>query len=129
MSRHECLASAWNNWQLTKFVFVEFKEIRKEWKARKKAEEADRKAREEEAARNAQNGTSDSQSHDGATQSQSVSSYSTTARLPPIGYSPSSYPQPPVSLGQDYSNNYIAAGNYSATSPYAQSHQQVYGHG
>lgn len=50
------------------------------------------------------------------------------ARLPPIGYAPTTYPQaPPVSLGGEYANNYIATGSYNPSSPYAQSHQQVYG--
>jgi transcription factor CON7 len=107
---------------------AEFKEIRKEWKARKKAEEAERKQREEEAARNAQaQGQSDPQGgHDGQ-QSAPVQQYG-GARLPPIGYQPTQYPAPPnVSLPNEYSNNYVPTGGYSATSPYQQSHQQVYG--
>lgn len=112
----------------TKRVPEEFKEIRKEWKARKKAEEAERKAREDEQQRNAAaaQAQNDPQGgHDGG--QPAVASYG-GARLPPIGYQPTTYPNPPpVSLGGDYSSNYIAAGSYNPTSPYAQSHQQVYG--
>ncbi|KKY31499.1 putative transcriptional regulator [Diaporthe ampelina] len=80
----------------------EFKEIRKEWKARKKAEEAERKAREEEQQRTAQaQGQNDPQGgHDAP---------------------------PSVSMPNEYSSNYIATGGYNPTSPYQQSHQQVYG--
>ncbi|KAI3397552.1 hypothetical protein diail_10645 [Diaporthe ilicicola] len=100
----------------------EFKEIRKEWKARKKAEEADRKAREEEQARTAQAQANDP-THE---QPPTVTSYG-GARLPPIGYQPQQYPAPPsVSLAADYGSNYIASG-YNPSSPYQQSHQQVYG--
>lgn len=107
---------------------AEFKEIRKEWKARKKAEEAERKAREEEQQRTAQaQGQNDPQGgHDGQ-QAASVPQYG-GARLPPIGYQPTQYPAPPnVSLPNEYSSNYIATGAYNPTSPYQQSHQQVYG--
>ncbi|KAF3770279.1 hypothetical protein M406DRAFT_271395 [Cryphonectria parasitica EP155] len=108
-----------------KRVPEEFKEIRKEWKARKKAEEAERKQRDE-AAREA--GQSDVQgSHDA--QQGSVNSYTPapTHRLPPLGYQPGNYTQPSsVSMGGDYSSNYIPASGFP-TSPYAQSHQQVYG--
>lgn len=106
---------------------TEFKEIRKEWKARKKAEEAERKQREEEQQRTAQaQGQNDPQGgHDG--QQPAVTQYG-GARLPPIGYQPNQYPAPPnVSMPNEYSGNYIAAGNYNPTSPYQQSHQQVYG--
>lgn len=106
---------------------TEFKEIRKEWKARKKAEEAERKTREEEQQRAAQaQGQNDPQGgHDG--QQPAVTQYG-GARLPPIGYQPTQYPAPPnVSMANEYSSNYIAAGGYNPTSPYQQSHQQVYG--
>ncbi|KAL2277375.1 hypothetical protein FJTKL_00075 [Diaporthe vaccinii] len=104
----------------------EFKEIRKEWKARKKAEEAERKAREEEQQRTAQaQGQNDPQGgHDG--QQPPVSQYG-GARLPPIGYQPTQYPAPPNVSMPEYSSNYIATGGYNPTSPYQQSHQQVYG--
>ncbi|KAL1871429.1 C2H2 finger domain transcription factor con7 [Diaporthe australafricana] len=103
----------------------EFKEIRKEWKARKKAEEAERKSRDEEQQRSAQAQAQNDQ-HDG--QQPAVASYA-GARLPPIGYQPQQYPVPP-SAGSlpEYSANYLAAaGAYNPTSPYQQSHQQVYG--
>lgn len=112
----------------TSVSFAEFKEIRKEWKARKKAEEAERKAREEEQQRTAQaQGQSDPQGGHDAQQPASVQQYG-GARLPPIGYQPTQYPAPPnVSLANEYSSNYIATGAYNPTSPYQQSHQQVYG--
>lgn len=105
--------------------YTEFKEIRKEWKARKKAEEAERKAREEEQARAAPGPNDPQGGHDGQ-QAATVGGYS--ARLPPIGYSPQNYPAPPnVTMPGEYSSNYIAASGYNPQSPYQQSHNQVYG--
>ncbi|RYP92236.1 hypothetical protein DL770_001655 [Monosporascus sp. CRB-9-2] len=82
----------------------EFKEIRKEWKARKKEEEAQRKAAEEAerqrqaqaaaaAAAQAQNGGPDPQ----ATEGPAASSYppGRQVQLPPIGYQQSQYSAPP----------------------------------
>lgn len=115
------------------FLSLEFKEIRKEWKARKKAEEAERKAREDQA-REASQAQNDVQGgHDG--QQAAVPSYAPTQphRLPPLGYQPSQYAAAPsqVSLGgnNEYSGNYIATTTTAPfpSSPYAQSHQQVYG--
>ncbi|POS73235.1 hypothetical protein DHEL01_v208369 [Diaporthe helianthi] len=109
-----------------KRVPEEFKEIRKEWKARKKAEEADRKAREEEQARAAPGPNDPQGGHDGQ-QTGAVSAYG-GARLPPIGYQPTTYPAPPnATMANEYSSNYIAAGGYNPQSPYQQSHNQVYG--
>lgn len=106
--------------------YAEFKEIRKEWKARKKAEEADRKAREEEQARAAPGPNDPQGAHDGQ-QTATVGGYAAT-RLPPIGYQPTNYPAPPnVTMPTEYSSNYIAAGGYNPQSPYQQSHNQVYG--
>ena len=86
---------------------TEFKEIRKEWKARKKEEEAQRKAAEEaerqrqaqaqaaaQAAAQAQNGGPDPQAAEG----QGTPSYPTgrQVQLPPIGYQPTQYSAPPL---------------------------------
>ncbi|KAK0716470.1 hypothetical protein B0T21DRAFT_62550 [Apiosordaria backusii] len=74
----------------------EFKEIRKEWKARKKEEEAQRKAEEERqrqaaASAAAQQGATDAQVADGA---QPPTTYPGTraVQLPPIGYGGTQYP-------------------------------------
>lgn len=52
-------------------------------------------------------------------------------RLPPLGYNPNSYPTAPQfsSGAGEYSSNYITAPTGFPSSPYAQSHQQVYGQG
>jgi hypothetical protein len=108
----------------------EFKEIRKEWKARKKEEENQRKAEEErqrqavQAA--AQNG--DPQGPDGPPTSTYPGSRPVT--LPPIGYQPAQYPAPPSgSVPQqpmpDYQNHMYS--NYPPPhSPYGQPQQGMY---
>jgi hypothetical protein len=114
----------------------EFKEIRKEWKQRKKEEEAQRKAEDERqrqaqaAAAAAQNGGPDHQpGPDGA---QPPSSYpgSRPVQLPPIGYQPTQYPAPPsATVPQqplpDYGNNHIYP-SYPPHSPYGQPNQSMY---
>lgn len=105
---------------------TEFKEIRKEWKARKKAEEAERKQRDE-AAREA--GQAEVQTNHDAAQQASVPSYTSpqSHRLPPLPSYQGGYTQTTgVTLGSEYSNNYITSAGFPS-SPYAQSHQQVYG--
>ncbi|KAH7000260.1 hypothetical protein EDB80DRAFT_866301 [Ilyonectria destructans] len=110
----------------------EFKEIRKEWKQRKKEEEAQRKAEEERQrqaaqAAAAQNGGDPQAGPDGAP----ASSYpgSRPVQLPPIGYQPAQYPPPP-SAGvpqqslPDYNNHMYP--NYQPHSPYAQPSQGIY---
>jgi hypothetical protein len=104
---------------------TEFKEIRKEWKARKKEEENQRKAEEERArAAAAQAPTADGQSNDNA---QAPSGYQQGGRqqvqLPPIGYQPGAqvagpYQPPPsgVQQLQEYGQNQMYSG-YPA-SPY-----------
>ncbi|KAJ4854273.1 uncharacterized protein T069G_11252 [Trichoderma breve] len=90
----------------------EFKEIRKEWKQRKKEEEAQRKAEEERqraaAVNVAQNGGGDPQA--------------------PDGYQPNQYPAPPSgNVGQQPMPEYGAShmySNYQPHSPYAQPSQQ-----
>ncbi|KAL5084067.1 C2H2 finger domain transcription factor con7 [Trichoderma cf. simile WF8] len=107
----------------------EFKEIRKEWKQRKKEEEAQRKAEEERqraaAVNVAQNGGGDPQAPDGA----SSAGYPTRpVQLPPIGYQPNQYPAPPSgNVGQQPMPEYGAShmySNYQPHSPYAQPSQQ-----
>jgi len=116
---------------------IEFKEIRKEWKARKKDEEAARKADEERqrqaAAAAAQNGAPDSQT--GADGAQPPTTYGGPGRnvqLPLIGYSPNpnQYPAPPSAGVQqplpEYGSSYIG-NSYQPQSPYGQPGQQMYG--
>ncbi|KAH8653420.1 hypothetical protein BX600DRAFT_483129 [Xylariales sp. PMI_506] len=114
----------------------EFKEIRKEWKARKKEEEQQRKAAEEAerqrhaqaaAAAHAQNGAPGPEGGDGNQPPQPYSG----SRLPPIGYQPggSQYPAPPSSVPQqplpDYSpTSNMYPGHYPPASPYAPPGQQ-----
>lgn len=111
---------------------TEFKEIRKEWKARKKEEENARKADEERqrqaAAAAAQNGAPDGQGPDGPATSTYPGSRPVT--LPPIGYQPNQYSGPP-SAGvppqlSDYPNHMYS--NYPPPhSPYGQPTQGMYG--
>ncbi|KAJ4424112.1 hypothetical protein N0V82_001160 [Gnomoniopsis sp. IMI 355080] len=113
-----------------KRVPEEFKEIRKEWKARKKAEEQARKHQDEQARSDGQPTPSDPQAtHD--SQQGSVASYggAHAQRLPPLGYNPNNYPTAPQfsSGAGEYAPNYITAPSGFPSSPYAQSHQQVYG--
>ncbi|KAH7140724.1 hypothetical protein EDB81DRAFT_655423 [Dactylonectria macrodidyma] len=110
----------------------EFKEIRKEWKQRKKEEEAQRKAEEERQrqaaqAAAAQNGGDPQAGPDGAPSSTYPGSR--PVQLPPIGYQPAQYPPPP-SAGvpqqslPDY--NHQMYPNYQPHSPYAQPSQGIY---
>jgi len=116
---------------LTFSRILEFKEIRKEWKARKKEEEAQRKA-EEERQRNAvgaQNGGADGQA--GTDGAQPVTTYppSRSVQLPPIGYQAASYPAPPsAGLQQslpEYGSGHVYS-SYTPASPYGQPNQQIY---
>lgn len=100
----------------------EFKEIRKEWKARKKEEENQRKAEDERARAAA--GPSDGQQPDVA---QSGYQPARSVQLPPIGYSPGAqvpgqYQAPPgnVQQLQDYQGQSHMAQQYSGypASPY-----------
>jgi len=117
----------------------EFKEIRKEWKQRKKEEEAQRKAEDERqrqaaaaAAAAAQNGSGDPQS--GADGSSSASAYASgrQVQLPPIGYQPSQYPAPPSAGGvaqqplPEYNSSHMYSANYQPQSPYGQPNQSMY---
>ncbi|KAI0480628.1 hypothetical protein GGR56DRAFT_283657 [Xylariaceae sp. FL0804] len=120
----------------TKRTPEEFKEIRKEWKARKKEEEQQRKAAEEQersrqaqavaaAAAQAQNGG------EGGDANQTTPSYTTTrqVQLPPIGYGQqASYPAPPsATVPQQPLPEYSPyGGSYQPPSPYAPQGQQMY---
>lgn len=111
----------------------EFKEIRKEWKARKKEEEAARKADEERARQAAataaaQNGAADPQATSDGTQPPTTYGGSRNVQLPPIGYSPAPYPAP-ASAGlqqslPEYGGNHVYP-SYSPASPYG-ANQQMY---
>ncbi|TQV91857.1 hypothetical protein V2A60_006035 [Cordyceps javanica] len=105
----------------------EFKEIRKEWKARKKEEEAQRKAEEERQRSAAANGGQEP-GHDGAPASNYPGSRQ-PVQLPPIGYQPQ-YPAPPSGVGQQPLPEYGATGHmypsYQPHSPYGQPSQNLY---
>ncbi|KAK8117526.1 Transcriptional regulator [Apiospora kogelbergensis] len=113
----------------------EFKEIRKEWKQRKKDEEQQRKAAEEaERQRQSnhpaqvQNGAAGPEGADGAQPPQPYSA-GRSVHLPPIGYTPQ-YPAPPsagVTNVPEYSPTNIAYPNYQQpASPYAPPNPQMY---
>lgn len=114
----------------------EFKEIRKEWKLRKKEEEAARKAEEERqrlAAQQAQNGGPDQQAGTEGAQPQTTYAAARPLQLPPIGpgiaYGPNSpYQTSSTAIQQpmsDYSNASVYS-NYAPASPYGQPNQQMY---
>ncbi|GKT51626.1 C2H2 finger domain transcription factor CON7 [Colletotrichum spaethianum] len=117
----------------------EFKEIRKEWKQRKKEEEAQRKAEDERqrqaaaaAAAAAQNGSGDPQSGADGTSSASAYASGRQVQLPPIGYQPSQYPAPPSAGGvaqqplPEYNGSHMYSANYQPQSPYGQPNQSMY---
>ncbi|KAK7960975.1 hypothetical protein PG996_011616 [Apiospora saccharicola] len=114
----------------------EFKEIRKEWKQRKKDEEQQRKAAEEaERQRQShnpaqvQNGAAGPDGPEGAQPPQPYSAGGRSVHLPPIGYTPQ-YPAPPsagVTNVSEYSPTAIAYPNYQQPqSPYAPPNPQMY---
>ncbi|SPQ26083.1 0fa960ca-1c3c-4c2d-acb6-72f4dc034b51 [Thermothielavioides terrestris] len=115
-----------------KRVPEEFKEVRRLWKARKKEAEAREKAAEEErqrqaaaaAAAAAQNGGAEQQAP--ADPAQPPTTYATTGavQLPPIGFQPR-YPGQSTGGIQQQVPEYSYP-NYSPTSPYGQSNQQMY---
>lgn len=119
---------------------LEFKEIRKEWKQRKKEEDAQRKADEERqrqansaaaaAAAAAIQAPADPTAADG-TQPPTTYGGSRALQLPPIGYQASAYPGPPsATVPQqalpDYSNNSIYQSYPPPHSPYGQPPQAMY---
>ncbi|CAN8096844.1 unnamed protein product [Discula destructiva] len=109
----------------TKRVPEEFKEIRKEWKAKKKAEEATRKQQEDQARADGHATSADPQvAHD------AQRGYGSASRNLPA---PLSYNQFPTEPQYSSSSTDFSGGNYMSSSApgyspqYAQSHQQVYG--
>ncbi|KAF4591445.1 hypothetical protein GQ602_001744 [Ophiocordyceps camponoti-floridani] len=107
----------------------EFKEIRKEWKQRKKEEEAQRKAEEERQRQQAaaQNGSSEAQADGTPTP---TFPGSRPVQLPPIGYQPAQYPAPPSSTVTqqplpDYNASHMYP-SYQSHSPYGQAHHGIY---
>ncbi len=113
----------------TSWDIAEFKEIRKEWKARKKEEDNQRKA-EEERQRGANGGSSiDGQSNDSA-QPPPGQNYAPGARphLPPIGYAPAGGQVPaqyPGGVEQMYQQGNGQVYTGYPHSPYGQG-QQMY---
>lgn len=113
------------------FATLEFKEIRKEWKQRKKEEDAQRKAEEDRqraAMASAQANGAPDQGPDGTP----TSTYpgSRPVQLPPIGYQPASYPAPPSGgVPQqplaDYGGSHMYP-SYQPHSPYGQPNQSMY---
>ncbi|KFA56714.1 hypothetical protein S40293_09546 [Stachybotrys chartarum IBT 40293] len=109
----------------------EFKEIRKEWKQRKKDEEARRKADEElqrqaATAQAAQNGGPD-QGPDGRQAAGCPSSLN--VQFPPIGYQPTQYPAPPsATVSQQPMSDYGGSHMYPNYQPhyYGQPIQSLY---
>ncbi|KAI9826119.1 MAG: hypothetical protein M1832_000568 [Thelocarpon impressellum] len=112
----------------------EFKEIRKEWKARKKEEDNARKADEERQRVAAQANQVEPQAGADPAQASSAAAYPPGVRpqLPPIGYTPGAqagqvqqghYPAQPngIEQMQQYSNNPLYS-NYPQ-SPYGQGNQ------
>lgn len=118
--------------RLLTWCFVEFKEIRKEWKARKKEEDAQRKA-EEDRQRAAQAQANPPQDGQHPQDQQPPQGYQQPGRqpvqLPPIGYQPGAQvpgqyqaPSGGVQQLQEYTNpNHMYSG-YPA-SPYGQPSQ------
>ena len=106
----------------------EFKEIRKEWKQRKKEEETQRKQDEERQRQ--QNGGSTEQPAPDPSQPQGPNfpSGGNRPQLPPIGYGPSGGqvpPQYPSGVDQIYQAGSSAQvyPNYNPHSPYGQGQQ------
>lgn len=111
-------------------IHVEFKEIRKEWKARKKEEENQRKAEEDRQRQAAQQSQVDGASvADGSQPSSSTYPPGVRPQLPPIGYTPASGQVPPqygppgagIEGMPQYGNSHMY-GNYPQ-SPYAPNNQ------
>jgi hypothetical protein len=113
--------------RLTHDANTEFKEIRKEWKARKKEEENQRKADEERARAAAV--PSDGQNASDNTPSSGYQQPGRSVQLPPIGYQPGAQvpgqyqaPAGGVQQLQEYSNNHLQYSGYPA-SPYGAPNQ------
>jgi hypothetical protein len=107
-------------------LITEFKEIRKEWKARKKEEENQRKA-DEERARVAVPADGQGSADNGPAPGYQQAGRS--VQLPPIGYQPGAQvpgqyqaPAGGVQQLQEYGNNHISYSGYPA-SPYGAPNQ------
>jgi len=108
----------------------EFKEIRKEWKARKKEEENQRKAEDErQRALQQQNQTVEANSSDGTAQTPTSSTYpGVRPQLPPMQYNPSAAQVPaqyPAATDGMYQQNNGQMYSTYPHSPYQQG-SQVY---
>lgn len=134
------LAVAWNwrtkhlghyttTWRLhlTDIRFdTEFKEIRKEWKARKKEEDAARKA-DDERARAAHAGPQDGQVDGQPPPGQGYQSNGGRPSLPPIGYAPAEG-HPPAGQYQAPPGGMVYAQGNGPMPGYAQYPNSPYGH-
>lgn len=113
-------------------LVAEFKEIRKEWKARKKEEENQRKADEERARNAAVGAASEGQPGEGPP----APGYQAgrPVQLPPIGYQPGSHvpgqyqtaPSGGVQQLSEYPNNTQLQYSGYPASPYGAPTQQMY---
>jgi len=110
----------------------EFKEIRKEWKARKKEEENQRKAEEERARAAAVPADGQGSGDNGPAPGYQQGGRS--VQLPPIGYQPGAQvpgqyqaPSGGVQQLQEYGNNHISYSGYPA-SPYGAPNQMYSQH-
>jgi hypothetical protein len=108
-------------------LITEFKEIRKEWKARKKEEENQRKADEERSRAAAVPADGQGPADNGPAPGYQQGGRS--VQLPPIGYQPGAQvpgqyqaPSGGVQQLQEYGNNHISYSGYPA-SPYGAPNQ------
>ena len=107
---------------------IEFKEIRKEWKARKKEEENQRKAEDDRARANA--APADGQNANDGPAGQGYQQGGRSVQLPPIGYQPGSQvpgqyqaPAGGVQQLQEYSGNHMQQYSGYPASPYGAPNQ------
>lgn len=111
-------------------IFAEFKEIRKEWKARKKEEDTQRKA-EEDRQRNLAGQQVDANGADPAAQTPTTQAYpGTRPLLPPIAYNNSAGGQVagqyPAGTEQMYQQQTAANGQMYSTYPHSPYNQATY---
>lgn len=108
------------------FAIAEFKEIRKEWKAKKKEEEIQRKAEEERQRaadnRNVQEGSSDASVYGHLRTPIGPPPSMGGPQLPPIGYAPAASGQSQPSYG-------APSPAIEGISQYASANNHVYGNG
>lgn len=105
---------------------AEFKEIRKEWKARKKEEESARKA-EDERQRAAHGAAQDGQPDGQPPQGQAYQTNGGRPSLPPIGYAPAEG-HPPAGQYQAPPGGMVYAQGNAPMPNYAQYPNSPYGH-